>query len=565
MSESSRAPQPGFEPEEEKKPEWSRRGFLQGAAAGLVGLAGASAALPVAAETLEYVTGGPLQDPPELDFIHDRREHAHRLRTDAAERHYAEPFPQQIDNGDEGRYATFAGSYSKGLPKLADGTVDPEAYAIFRDAILSGSFAVMENIVTGGPARQKSPLGALTFRLEGADSAQFELEKPPALDSAWAAAEAVELYWRAITRDVPFTQFDVHPLVAQAVDELNSLSDYRGPRENGVVTPQVLFRGYQAGALKGPMVSQFLLLPYYFGNSPTTQRFEVPIAGEDFLTSWQEWMEIQKGADPTRRLTFDPILRYMRNGRDLGEWLHRDFSYQGPQVACLMLLSWGPHALDPGNPCAFAVKQCGFTSLGGPDALDLVARPSKAALNAAWYQKWQVHRRLRPEEYAGRVHAHKSGLGQFPLHPDVLGAHALDLLWTRYQSYLLPQAFPEGCPTHPAFPGGHSTFAAAGCTMLKAFFNEDFVIPNPVVPNEDGTALIPWEGEPLTVGDELDKLAANIAHGRDGAGVHWRSDCEQGMKLGERVSLQILKDLMGCYAEPVQLSLRLFDGTRIAL
>ena len=98
MSEPSRVPQPGSAPDPATKPEWSRRGFLQGAAAGLAGLAGAATVAPVAAESLEYVTGGPLQDPPELDFIHDRREHAHRLRTDAAERHYAQPFPQQIDN-----------------------------------------------------------------------------------------------------------------------------------------------------------------------------------------------------------------------------------------------------------------------------------------------------------------------------------------------------------------------------------------------------------------------------------------------------------------------------------
>jgi hypothetical protein len=30
--------------------------------------------------------------------------------------------------------------------------------------------------------------------------------------------------------------------------------------------------------------------------------------------------------------------------------------------------------------------------------------------------------------------------------------------------------------------------------VLKAFFNEDFVIPNPVVPSEDGLSLQPWKG-----------------------------------------------------------------------
>ena len=39
----------------------------------------------------------------------------------------------------------------------------------------------------------------------------------------------------------------------------------------------------------------------------------------------------------------------------------------------------------------------------------------------------------------------------------------------------------------------------------------------------DPTKLIPWEGEPLTVGGELNKLATNIGTGRNWAGIHWRS------------------------------------------
>lgn len=563
MAQTPEAQQPSLDEASAKRKALSRRGFLQTAAAGLAGLAGAAQARAAGLE-LDYETGGPLEGPPEMGFIADRRQRSFDLRMSCATRHYDAPFPQLHGNGDEELYGG-QHSYSKGLPKLADGTPDLAAYATFRDAVVSGSYAAMENITTAGPLRQKSPLGALTFRLDGADSAQFSVESPPTFSSAWEAADAVELYWRAITRDVPHTEFATHPLIAEAVADLNAMSDYRGPRENGVVTPQTIFRGFQPGAQKGPFLSQFLLLPYYFGNARIHQVFETPVAGEDFMTSWAEWMAIQNGAAPTRHLTFDTTHRYLRNGRDMGEWLHRDFSYQGPMVACLILLGWGESTWDPGNPTTHSVKQCGFTTLGGPDVLDLVARASRPGLNATWFQKWQVHRRLRPEEFGGRLHATKTGLANFPIHPDALGAAALHHVWNRHQSYLLPQAFPEGSPPHPAFPGGHSTFASAGVTMLKTFFKEDYVIPNPVVPNEDGTALVPWEGEPLTVGDELDKLAANIAHGRDGAGVHWRSDCEQGMKVGEKVAVELLQDLIECYAEPVNFSLRQYDGTQIQI
>ncbi|MFN6580342.1 MAG: hypothetical protein RMX68_010605 [Aulosira sp. ZfuVER01] len=43
--------------------------------------------------------------------------------------------------------------------------------------------------------------------------------------------------------------------------------------------------------------------------------------------------------------------------------------------------------------------------------------------------------------------------------------------------------------------------AGASVTILKALFDEDYVIPNPVIPDpKDPTKLIPYEGPPLTVG-----------------------------------------------------------------
>src|SRR5258705_4787428 len=95
---------------------------------------------------------------------------------------------------------------------------------------------------------------------------------------------------------------------------------------------------------------------------------------------------------------------------------------------------------------------------------------------------------------------------------------------------LLPMAFPEGSPTHPAYGGGHATVAGACVTILKAWFDESFVIPDPVVPNHQGTALVAYTGpdaRSLTVGGELNKVAANIAIRRNIAGIHCRTDSNQ--------------------------------------
>ena len=53
--------------------------------------------------------------------------------------------------------------------------------------------------------------------------------------------------------------------------------------------------------------------------------------------------------------------------------------------------------------------------------------------------------------------------------------------------------YSEGCPTHPAYPAGHAAIAGACATALKAFFNESFVIPNPMMANPDGLSLVPYK------------------------------------------------------------------------
>src|SRR5205809_3334071 len=88
-----------------------------------------------------------------------------------------------------------------------------------------------------------------------------------------------------------------------------------------------------------------------------------------------------------------------------------------------------------------------------------------------------------------------------------------------------------GRPRIPAYGAGHATVAGACVTILKAWFDESYVIPNPVEPNLDGTSHVEYAGPPLTVGGELNKLASNIAVGRNIAEVHWRSDATESLKL----------------------------------
>jgi hypothetical protein len=70
----------------------------------------------------------------------------------------------------------------------------------------------------------------------------------------------------------------------------------------------------------------------------------------------------------------------------------------------------------------------------------------------------------------------------------------------------------------------------------------------------------------LTVGGELNKLAGNFALGRDFAGVHWRSDGIEALKLGEEVAIGILEDYRATYNETFGgFSLTKFDRSQVKI
>jgi hypothetical protein len=79
-------------------------------------------------------------------------------------------------------------------------------------------------------------------------------EHPPfsTLASAALADQAVELYWHALCRDVPFVNYDSDPLIASAAAELSGLAAFRGPKSGGAATPQTLFRGFTPDDVIGP-------------------------------------------------------------------------------------------------------------------------------------------------------------------------------------------------------------------------------------------------------------------------------------------------------------------------
>ena len=500
-----------------------------------------------------------------------------KLRRDAATAGL-QATPQNLqhpDNNDEELYPDKLGSYSKGLPHNNDGTVVASAYATLVQAINSGRPADFDVIPLGGSTRLTNPQSGLAFDMQGPDAHALVQPPAPAFASRAQAAEISENYWMALLRDVPYAQYSGNPIANAAAADLTLYgADFKAAKSGGSVTTATLFRGLTPGDLAGPYLSQFFYQDCNFGANGIEQKITTTVPGVNYMTDFDTWLAVQRGVNQPPDV-FDPILRYMRNGRDIGQWVHIDVLFQAYFHAFLILAGAGA-PFDDGNPYNGNPSQAGFGTFGGPHIATLLCEVSTRALKAVWFQKWFVHRRLRPEVQAERVHRTLFDGANYPVHSEILNSFSDNNRLKGFMpagSALLPMAFPEGSPTHPAYGAGHATVAGACVTILKAWFKETTRLVDiglaPVQPTDDGLNLVPYVGPDagdLTVGGELNKIASNVALGRNTAGVHWRSDATESLKLGEQIAIGILRDQRACYNEVFNgFSLTKFDGTTVTV
>jgi hypothetical protein len=474
----------------------------------------------------------------------------------------------------------------------------------------------------------------------------------------------------------------VATLVDSAVADLGSsnLAYYFGQNpqggNNGTVSEQTLFRGFTEGDRIGPYVSQFFVRPVPIGRltlSPkqTTAAMrtdyggkpssETNKGGRDYLTTTTEWNARQRGwvPRPAPGNILDPFFdiepRLIRAGRDAGEYVHTDVVFQEYFNACFILLTppsprgllardkvynqldaagtvlttegglFDPaQTLAPEIPYQFSQVEKGFITLGNHDLKSMIGEVARRALLTVWYYKWNIHRRLRPEEFAGRIDEQlRFEAGPYPFYALPGASVTATVLPQIYNyngnnpqdpqgdgfvpspepSYLLPQQFPEGCPVHPSYGAGHATVAGACVTLMKALLNDDLPLSSlkytdpmtgqqspyfqPVQPSADGRSLEVYTGSDaaqMTIASELNKLASNVSLFRNIAGVHWRSDHTYSLLLGQAVAIYYLQDIVNTYSEegsgtdsypgpatacdsrpPLSFTLRTFEGQRIRI
>ena len=444
---------------------------------------------------------------------------------------------------------------------------------------------------------------------------------------------------------------------------MNAL-DLNNPADDIALPAHLLFRGSSPGCKNGPYVSQFLVngnpvtqdvadvyryAEIRYGAQVIDQQIRTMPPYEDYMVNWNAYLDVQNGADfsGTSGAAFDKPdsagqdrpRRFIATPRDLASYVKVDALYQAYLNACLFMLSLGgdnrfrfqqpvPNgegAIGPGFPDKNpSDPRQGFASFGGPHVLSLVTEVATRCLKAVRRQKYNYHRRARPERLGGllTLHAHTNdnnggnGIGTstraaldamtgISTTPNSIGS-ILDLIKQFNQSLLdggsacvadphlppqdnpswigagnnediclLPMAYAEGSPLHPSYGAGHATVAGGCVTILKAFFDTvDRSGSKPTAKlwpssvglfeaDESGAHLNELVSSDITIAGELNKLAANISIARNMGGVHFYSDYYDSARMGERIATSIILEQMFHYDEPVEFDFHSFDGDYI--
>lgn len=465
----------------------------------------------------------------------------------------------------------YLGLYSKGMTHDSTTLIcDESKIKELQIAMKSGDQSDFDDLDKAGARKQVSPQAALSFENMGGDPMGFTMPAPPALNSREAAAEMIEVYEKNILRDKTFSELNEGGAdidADRAVSSLNAFgSDFKGPKSNGSVTRKLLFRGLGPKEDVGPYVSQFLLHPVTFGAHVVTQKY-IQRTGDYGITQ-ANFLAIQNGNVPVAQTLGDT--RYCSTPRDLASIVHVDFVYQQFLYAALILMGKSRQSAFPNLS-----KEVAFVTNGGPVDLGCaVTEVARHALKATWNQKWSQHLRLRPEAMAARIVKEVEGiLPTGTVHSDLLSSPTLDAVKAHNVSKggenkeFLPLQVAEGSPTHPSYPAGHAAIAGACATIIKLFIADGSWSSMGLGTKEslDGDNLSDYMGadaSQMTIHGELNKIASNIAIGRNFCGVHYRSDGDEGIKLGEKVAIQYFKDLRDQQNEEIgTVTITKFDGT----
>ena len=492
--------------------------------------------------------------------------------------------PIHITNGDEEKYGPnsqfpFIGNFHKTLPHYPNGTVDVDAYQMLvNECIAKNNVTACEEVP--GMGKLVNSLGGYYLPAQGIPPFALVLPPPPSVDSAELALMYAELAWMALSRDIPFSQYDDNELVQEAAASLAEFASHpdidnemwrRPIGQDGQIDPGTqLFRLAYEGVTDGPMVSQFLHETFEVDGIVVVPKITTFLPDSDTMTTFEEFLCVQNGGtDCFAAPAKDPIPRYIRNARDLGLVSQKDIA-----TSIYTRAAYINGILQPDISFYRNVdRQQGFSTQGLPRIHEQIVAAA-AGVSPAWFSKWNVHRALRPEAYGGLVdQTITPGGTDFPVHPSLLSNVIIEKMVSKWESALLPQINDSSCPPHPSYPAGHAMIAGACVTVLKVYMDPDATRCYPFPIKEaapDGVSLntvIAENDGPdcITVNGELNKLAHNLSFGRDMSGLHFRSDTVGGISQGEKYAISFLQDDLDRQPECATIKFKSFEGEFVEL
>jgi len=337
--------------------------------------------------------------------------------------------------------------------------------------------------------------------------------------------------------------------------------DIDAPPNDGEFSRENAFRGSSPGVQAGPYISQFMVqgtqlqqepgdgdgvysnASIRYGSQEIDQKVTFFPEAVDYMLHWNAYLDVQNGADfgDANNRSHLPR-RFIHTPRDLATYVRFDQLYQAYLNACLYMLGTKEFDLQkpvivndiegPGFPDrSSSDSRQGFATFGGPHVLSLLTEVATRCLKAVRRQKYNYHRRARPERVgalltmeagafneaenqksltastSSTLHKMRTRLGPLlamvnehnrsrrddtsiradrPARKDKAAAtersHADPHLlndqqqldpagWDDLKNFLLPMALAEGSPMHPSYGAGHATVAGGCVTMLKAFFH----------------------------------------------------------------------------------------------
>lgn len=387
------------------------------------------------------------------------------------------------------------------------------------------------------------------------------------------AYDLAKLYGMAHLRECPLDRLST-ACSSKTQRVLNFLNTFpQGAAAN--LTTETLYRCTYSGCRSGPYISQLLYRPYYEGAIPRTRRFSYEIPGVDLIDR-DALLSLHNGNTRSRLYATAPSssqrdLKYLYNGQTLGSAVHSEPVYQHYYEAALAyvgLFTARGRNFEDGFRDAHVTSS---TTAGYDDILTSVAAVCTQALRQSYAEKWLRGAKIRPDAFAMRVDTFRrasafnlstgdipgadtivdhffADAGRRSFMEEVVGAANQNRSGTA--SYLLDALYES--PAHPSWTHGHAVVAGAAVTVLKAMLVTTDDAGNALswdaevlLPNSDGSMLdtLADYGETagMTYEGELNKLAYNVAVGRNWAGLHFDTELDYSMALGETVAIAFLK------------------------